>query len=147
MFNHLLFLGRLSYAYEAEMVRGTDFISSLIIAHNRSASSKNLLALSFYNVLTSKQDMFPLFTEDSQETQRATNVFMSVGDSSPTNVTQEQATKYVGFYSTHEQSMNAVLKIQASTTKKSLWKILHDASVACRSVSQVGPSIRYNSYQ
>ena len=39
---------------------------------------------------------------------------------------------YVGYYSTHEQSMEAVMHLQASTTESELASIFRKASVHCR---------------
>ena len=45
---------------------------------------------------------------------------------------QTEAVNYVGYYSTHEQSMEAVMHLQASTTESELASIFRKASVHCR---------------
>ena len=45
---------------------------------------------------------------------------------------QTEAVNYVGYYSTHEQSMEAVMHLQASTTESELASVFRKASVHCR---------------
>ena len=45
---------------------------------------------------------------------------------------KSEAVNYVGYYSTHEQSMGAVMHLQASVTEAELSSVFRKASVHCR---------------
>ena len=111
-----------------------------MVSQNKSEkTASNKLRLNYY-IIISRPEIYPT----SYDNTRQSGIFRTV--TKPTEVMeavdvyfpetddniQTEAVNYVGYYSTHEQSMEAVMHLQVSRTEAELSSVFRKASVHCR---------------
>jgi len=135
---------------------------TLVVCHGKDSGLNSLrgqdkLRLDYY-IIISRQDIYPTSYDNTRqsgifktvikppnaEVMEAVDVIRLESDDSTKVSTepnsgggcedniQTEAVNYVGYYSTHEQSMEAVMHLQASRTEAELASVFRKASVHCR---------------
>ena len=115
---------------------------TLVVSHDKAVtdnpgSQENRLKLNYY-IIISRPEIYPTAYDNRGQS----GIFKTV--TKPRNAEVMEAVKvilpkkesvsYVGYYSTHEQSMEAVMHLQASQTEDELSSVFRKASVHCRCV-------------
>ena len=124
-----------------------EFDAALVIALDSEKSTDEILKVDYYIVLSSVGEIYPTLNADRnqmgifqsvtpalQARRRNLHSYKDTKNGSGIGLqvdTEHEPVLYVGYYSTHEQSMQAVMDLQAKTTELALKKTLNTAADHC----------------